>query len=96
MIQDFLSMRGEKGCGCCELNWQRGDGIEFAARELGSPYLLAELRRREAIGPWGCLEGIRGRLYPPAQVKRFPLPTAAPGMASVPFGIRTLRVLTLQ
>ena len=33
MIQDFLSMRGEKGCGCCELNWQRGDGIEFAARE---------------------------------------------------------------
>ena len=50
-------------------------------RELRSPYLLAELRRREAIGPWGRLEGIRGRLYPPAQVKRFPLPTAAPSMA---------------
>lgn len=42
--------------------------------------MSAELRRREAIGPWGRLEGIRGRLDPPAQVKRFPLPAAAPSV----------------
>ena len=39
------------------------------------------MRRREAIGPWGRLEGIRGRLDPPAQVKGFPLPAAAQSLA---------------